>query len=166
MLILPALLSANRPSRTNTFPSRRQQLLESSFPSHTLRPTTEALAAAAHNDDSLLDKEESEKTITEPKLSLRNTLTKFALDQSLSAALNTLAFSLAMGAFQGLDYVGAVGKAREEFWPLMRAGWRLWPVVSMVNFTMVRSVQGRALVGSLAGMGWGIYLSLVAGASR
>ena len=88
---------------------------------------------------------------------------KFLLDQSFSAALNTLAFSLAMGAFQGLDYAGAMSKAKEEFWPLMIAGWRLWPVVSIVNFTMVRSVQGRTLVGSLAGVGWGIYLSLVAG---
>lgn len=83
------------------------------------------------------------------------------LDQSVSAALNTLAFSLAMGAFQGLDYGGVVARARAEFWPLMYAGWRLWPVVSIVNFTMVRSVQGRALVGALAGMGWGVYLSLV-----
>jgi protein Mpv17 len=68
-----------------------------------------------------------------------------------------------MGAFQGLNYQLALVKVREEFWPLMLAGWRLWPVVSIVNFTLVRSVQGRALVGSVAGVGWGVYLSLVAG---
>jgi protein Mpv17 len=58
-----------------------------------------------------------------------------------------------------------MAKARQEFWPLMIAGWRLWPLVSIVNFTLVRSVQGRALVGNLAGLGWGVYLSLVAGSS-
>ena len=36
-------------------------------------------------------------------------------------------------------------------------------MVSAVNFSVVRSVAGRQLVGSLAGMVWGVYLSLVAG---
>jgi len=54
-----------------------------------------------------------------------------------------------------------VGIAREEFWPLMKAGWTVWPAVSLLNYAAVKSVEGRALVGSLAGMGWGVYLSLV-----
>ena len=45
----------------------------------------------------------------------------------------------------------------------MKAGWKLWPAVSMLNFTVVRSVTARQLVGNLAGMGWSVYLSLVAG---
>lgn len=53
--------------------------------------------------------------------------------------------------------------ARQDFWGLMKAGWKLWPAVSMLNFTVVRSVTARQLVGNLAGMGWNVYLSLVAG---
>jgi hypothetical protein len=54
---------------------------------------------------------------------------------------------------------------RQDFWPLMSAGWKLWPLVSAVNFTVVKSVETRNLVGSLAGMAWNVYLSLCAGDS-
>ena len=43
----------------------------------------------------------------------------------------------------------------------MLAGLKLWPLVSLLNFTIV-PVEKRILVGSLVGVGWGIYLSLVA----
>lgn len=43
------------------------------------------------------------------------------------------------------------------------AGWKLWPAVSLLSFVGLRTVESRTLVGSLAGMGWGVYLSLVAG---
>lgn len=65
--------------------------------------------------------------------------------------------------FRGAGYTEAVAVAREEFWPLVRAGWKLWPWVSLLNFAVVKSVEGRTLVGSLAGMGWGVYLSLMKG---
>jgi protein Mpv17 len=62
-----------------------------------------------------------------------------------------------------MGYSEAWGMAKGEFWPLMIAGWKLWPLVSLINFTVVRSVEGRSLVGSLAGLGWGVYLSLTRG---
>lgn len=72
-------------------------------------------------------------------------------------------FSLAFAGFNGMGYSEAWGTAKGEFWPLMIAGWKLWPLVSLINFTVVRSVEGRNLVGSLAGLGWGVYLSLTRG---
>lgn len=45
---------------------------------------------------------------------------------------------------------------------MTKAGWKLWPLVSLVNFTMV-PVEKRVVVGSLVGVGWGVYLSLMAG---
>lgn len=125
----------------------------------------------------------------EPTLDLRNTAVKFVLDQTAGAAANTLLFSLFMHSLQAamahrpagagasaaflargagaLDYARvdwrAVGaRARGEFGPIMRAGWRLWPFVSLFNFAVVKSVATRNLVGSLAGVVWGIYMSLVA----
>jgi protein Mpv17 len=44
----------------------------------------------------------------------------------------------------------------------MVAGWKVWPLVALVNYTMVRTVQGRSLVGGLAGLGWDVSVSLVA----
>lgn len=42
----------------------------------------------------------------------------------------------------------------------MAAGLKLWPFVSVLNFTVVPADQ-RLLVGSLFGVVWAIYLSLV-----
>ena len=54
-------------------------------------------------------------------------------------------------------------RASAEFWPVMIAGYKLWPFVSLLGFAAVRSVKGRTLLGSVAGLGWNIYLSLMAG---
>jgi hypothetical protein len=43
----------------------------------------------------------------------------------------------------------------------MLAGLKLWPFVSILNFTVVPADK-RLLVGSLFGVVWGIYLSLMA----
>ncbi|ORY55297.1 uncharacterized protein BCR38DRAFT_452686 [Pseudomassariella vexata] len=61
-----------------------------------------------------------------------------------------------------VDWSAVVQSSKGEFWPLMTAGWRLWPFVSVVNFAFIKSVEGRTLVGSLAGVAWGIYVSLFA----
>ena len=44
----------------------------------------------------------------------------------------------------------------------MIAGLKLWPFVSVLNFTVIPPNQ-RLLVGSLFGVIWGVYLSLVSG---
>ncbi|RDL41011.1 uncharacterized protein BP5553_00990 [Venustampulla echinocandica] len=138
-----------------------QSFLESTFPSHTLVPSTSATTAAVTNNEKALDNSQKAHSALEPKLSIPNTLIKFSLDQSLGAAVNTVLFCLAIAGFKGATFQQAIGSAREEFWPIMSAGWTLWPLVSAVNYTLVRSVEGRSLVGGLAGMGWGVYLSLV-----
>ncbi|KAH6604138.1 hypothetical protein Trco_007584 [Trichoderma cornu-damae] len=123
-----------------------------------------------------------------PKLSLANTIIKFTLDQTVGAALNTLLFStftrslrhamldapritsLPSAAkywssagtvdFAAVDFGLVWAEAKAEFWPLVIAAAKLWPAVSLVNFTLIRSVQGRNLVGALAGVAWGVYVSL------
>jgi protein Mpv17 len=69
-------------------------------------------------------------------------------------------FSFAIAGFKGATYQQAVKSAQHDFWGLMNAGWKLWPLISALNFTVVRSVEMRQLLGSLAGFGWNIYLSL------
>ncbi|PHH69369.1 hypothetical protein CDD82_7811 [Ophiocordyceps australis] len=80
---------------------------------------------------------------------------------SLSAAL---AYSTRPGAID-LKRVHAarlVAIARAEFWPIINAGMRFWPLVSLLNFTLVKTVHARNLVGALAGVAWGVYMSLMA----
>ncbi|KAI9831494.1 MAG: hypothetical protein M1826_003384 [Phylliscum demangeonii] len=98
-------------------------------------------------------------------LHVGNTLAKVVLDQTLGAAVNTLAFVAFMAALQAGGGMGkgtvVAAAVRKDFWPIMRAGWRLWPLVSLLNFTLV-PVHRRVLVASAVGVGWGVYLSLVA----
>lgn len=44
----------------------------------------------------------------------------------------------------------------------MFAGYKLWPVVSLLSFTVV-PVGSRVVFGSVVGVGWGVFLCLFAG---
>jgi protein Mpv17 len=41
----------------------------------------------------------------------------------------------------------------------------LWPLVSLISLTLV-PVERRMVFGSIIGVGWGIFLSLMAGGKR
>ncbi|KAL2828172.1 hypothetical protein BDW59DRAFT_143303 [Aspergillus cavernicola] len=96
-----------------------------------------------------------------PKLNVKNTVAKIIVDQVVGGAWNTVAFIATMGLLQGQDYELIKGQVQDDFWPLMLAGLKLWPFVSILNFTVVPADK-RPLVGNLFGVVWGIYLSLVA----
>ncbi|CAG9940872.1 unnamed protein product [Clonostachys rosea f. rosea IK726] len=149
-----------------------QSFLESTFPAHPPAPHPK----------------KSDEPAPPPKLSIRNTLIKLALDQSVGSVVNNMLFALYSRAirdampgappiysvFKAIDYWttrgtvdfskidfkdvwdGAVG----ELWPIMLASWKLWPFVSVINFTLIKTVQGRNLVGGIAGIAWGTYMSL------
>ncbi|KAF4780439.1 Mpv17/PMP22 family protein [Colletotrichum scovillei] len=176
--------------RPSSLTHPRQGFLEESFPAYHVSPTKKAIASAAANDDKALDREAREDQLVEPKLNIRNTLIKLVLDQTVGAALNTLAFSMFMHSIQtamvrpehlaaaqhsgtflfsrgaidysNVDWQSVVHKSQLEFVPIFIAGLKLWPMVSLVNFAFIKSIEGRNLVGSLAGVAWGIYMSLVA----
>lgn len=48
----------------------------------------------------------------------------------------------------------------QNFYPLLIAGFQVWPLVSILNFTVVPADK-RLLVGSLFGVIWAVYLSLL-----
>jgi hypothetical protein len=152
-----------------------QSWLEATFPS---RP------AAPH------PKKSDDKPKEEPRLSVRNTIIKLVLDQTLSASFGILAFSMytrglqaamhdapketsvfkAIGfwnspgsiKFDQVDWAGVWRVACDEFWGIYTAGLKVWPAVAMVNYTIVRDVQTRNLVAGMAGIAWGTYMSMIA----
>lgn len=140
-----------------------QQALESIFPSTHLAPSNDAIKAAIDGDEKKLDTTPP-TALVQPKLNVKNTLLKFAIDQSLGAALNTLAFIFVMGGLQGQSWEMAKERGAREFWPMMMASYRLWPMVSLLGYAGLKSVEARQLLGSCAGLGWNIFLSLKAGA--
>ncbi|KAI1755886.1 Mpv17/PMP22 family protein [Xylaria castorea] len=169
-----------------------QDFLESTFPAYYVSPTRAAVKSAAANDEKELDKEAKEGKLVEPKLNIKNTVIKLVLDQTVGAAVNTFLFSLFIHSIQAamprplgtalsnpdksLQYLlsrGAidygkvswnvvVANSKREFVPILMAGWKLWPFVSLINFAFVKSIEGRNLVASIAGVAWGIYMSLIA----
>ncbi|KAK0671220.1 hypothetical protein QBC41DRAFT_386765 [Cercophora samala] len=169
-----------------------QEYLESTFPSYHPSPTPAAIASASKGSETELDDEAKRGELVELKLNKRNTAIKTVLDQTVGAAVNTFLYSMFMNGIQmgmahhsleaqtGLGFLFGSGKGgvvryqdvdwavvwertRGEFWGIVKAGWKFWPVVSLVNFTFLKSVQMRNLVGGLAGVGWGVYVNLFAG---
>ena len=144
------------------------------------------MASAAAGNEKELDKEAKQGRLVEPQLNVGNTLIKTLLDQTLGAFVNTWLFSLCMNsikasmahrppyAHQSLEFLASgnafdyanvdfnlvVAHARADFWSIVRAGWMFWPFVSLFNFAFVKSVEMRNLLGSLAGVAWGVYMSL------
>ncbi|KAI1489618.1 Mpv17/PMP22 family protein [Biscogniauxia mediterranea] len=168
-----------------------QELLESSFPAYHMAPTSEAVASASAGDEKELEKEAQEGRLVEPKLNITNTVIKLILDQTVGAAANTILLSLFMHSIQdamlrpaagplsgaensfqylispgavdyaAVDWSGVLERSKAEFWPLLVTSWKLWPLVSLINYVFVKTIEGRNLVGSLAGVVWGIYLSMM-----
>ena len=152
----------------------RQEFLESTFPAYEKPPHPK----------------KSDDKPPPPKLSIRNTLIKFFLDQTVGASVNTILFSVfnrslqaAMSGaprvtnfraattywtspmaidFSKVNFDTVWWQAKGEFWEILTAGWKFWPLISVANYTMVKTVQMRGLVGSFAGVLWGVYMSLVA----
>ena len=189
---LPAYLPTLS-TKPNAPPWKRQEFLESSYPAYTVTttstsPTQEAIASASAGDEKALDREARGGHLVEPstttssKLSTKNTIAKMILDQTVGAAGNTFLFSVFIHSIQAamagsggggggaaidysrVDWIHVLARSRAEFFALVVAGWRLWPLVSLVNFTLIKTVEGRNLVGGLAGVVWGVYMSLVAAA--
>lgn len=74
-----------------------------------------------------------------------------------------LSFLLSGGAvrYENVDWTIVWAKSCVEFWGLVKASWVFWPFVSLANFALLKTVTARNLMGSLAGLGWGIYMSMV-----
>ncbi|KAG6056223.1 hypothetical protein E4U17_002351 [Claviceps sp. LM77 group G4] len=164
-----------------------QNYLESTFPARNRTPPSPPPAATQSQKPA--PKKTSPEQQQQP-LNIRNTLTKFILDQTLGATLNTLLFSLYIHSihmamphaprltsftkaasywvspgvidFSVVDTRLVLQAALAEFWTIVLAGIKLWPAVSLLNYTLVRTVEGRSLVGCVAGLGWGVYMSMMA----
>lgn len=90
-----------------------------------------------------------------------NVFKKLLLDQTLGAAVNTVLYITVMAGMNGASANEIIQAVREGFWPLTLDGYKLWPLFSLVSFLWI-PVDKRVLASCAVGMGWGIYLSLLA----
>ena len=117
-----------------------QTWLEHRFPGYTDRSPVE------HDKDSKPD-------TSHKQLNIPNTLIKFILDQTLAAAINTVLFVGGIAFLRGKPVDLVVNDCREQLWPLMSAGWKVWPAVSLTNFLLV-PVDYRTTFGGVFGLFW------------
>ncbi|KAL9081160.1 MAG: hypothetical protein Q9157_000251 [Trypethelium eluteriae] len=105
---------------------------------------------------------ESRTNSPSSKLNIRNTACKFLLDQTVGALLNTIGFIAGLGALKGKNGEQISAAIKNESVSMIVAGYKLWPLVSIISFTLI-PFQWRLAFASLVGVGWGVFLSLAAG---
>ncbi|KAH6654658.1 hypothetical protein BKA67DRAFT_286454 [Truncatella angustata] len=96
------------------------------------------------------------------KLNWRNTFAKWFIDCiTIGAVLNTVAFFVLMGVMKGQTTAQIGHNVRYETIPLIIAGFKIWPLASIVSFSCL-PVEKRLIFLNFIGLLWGIYMSLVA----
>lgn len=147
-----------------------QQFLEKSFPAYPpiqklrnggkdieLKAMEEAAGASIGGGS-----QSQSEAATQPKFSIRNTLTKWFIDCiTAGAIMNTVAFLAIMGVLKGQPMAQISSNIRAETIPIIIAGYKIWPIASIISFSFV-PVHRRIVFLSFIGLLWGIYLSLVA----
>ncbi|OAL22140.1 hypothetical protein AYO20_11240 [Fonsecaea nubica] len=93
-------------------------------------------------------------------LSVTNTIAKFVLDQTIGASLNTIWFIIMINLLRGESLSYIMATIQRDFFPMLIAGYKFWPVVTLLNLVVV-PVEHRMFVGGLAGLAWGVYVSLM-----
>ena len=163
------------PQRTLYSPDRRQEYLEQAFPATASkkRPRGAKPLAPRLNIRNTATKALLDQTAGAAVNTLLFTLAINSLAQamtplqsetellSLRLAGRSLAFLTSGGAFDAarVDWDKVVSQSAADFWPILMSGWSFWPFVSLVNFAFVRDVGRRNLVGGVAGVAWGMYMS-------
>ncbi|KAH8431391.1 Mpv17/PMP22 family protein [Aspergillus melleus] len=104
------------------------------------------------------DKEQKPRS----RLNVKNIIAKVVIDQTIGGAYNTFLLIALMGYLRGEDYGTIMEQVKNDFWPLLLAGMKLWTFVSVLNFTVVPTDK-RMLSGCLFSVVWAIYLSLRSG---
>ncbi|KIV86529.1 hypothetical protein PV11_02136 [Exophiala sideris] len=134
----------------STPPNYKWQLwLEETFPSN----PKQDVGVAKKKDD-------TEKDAGKETFSIANTIAKFLLDQTIGAVGNTLLFIVVLNLMRGAGWSGIVTAVQKDFYPMLLAGYKFWPLVTLVNLVLV-PVEQRMLIGGLAGLAWGVYVSLM-----
>lgn len=130
--------------------------------STSISPEKDSLRARDEKQAALTSASAPQPAKVKKQLSIRNTAVKFLLDQTVGSVVNTVMFIMGTAMLRGQSWEQSVVATRDGFWPLIFAGYKLWPLVSILSLTLV-PVESRMVFGSIVGVGWGIFLSLMAG---
>lgn len=150
-------LEASFPGYTKSLSSKEKEALVDDTVVGKSSATQESVLRSRNGEKAALTKESAPNP--HKQLSIRNTIIKFLLDQSIGAAVNTVMFIMGIGMLRGQSWQTGWEETKSGFWPLVFAGQKLWPLVSIISLTLV-PVEQRMVFGSIVGVGWGVFLSL------
>lgn len=89
---------------------------------------------------------------------------KMLLDQLLFTPSHMLYYMYAIGFLEGRTAAATAVKVSAEFWPLLKMHWRVWPIVSLINFKLVPP-QLRVLTLNLVALVWMAFIIKVLASS-
>lgn len=93
-------------------------------------------------------------------LNWSNIILKLALDQTIGLFITNIAFIVCTTAPRLESGHLILLEVDTRIWGIMRAGWKIWPAMALINFIWV-PWQWRVVVNSVVGFGWNILLSLL-----
>ncbi|KAF7554473.1 hypothetical protein G7Z17_g2892 [Cylindrodendrum hubeiense] len=147
-----------------------QFLLEDWFPTHNapvggVLPDT--LGHGHHLEEKRNDQDSSQAKTWRDYLkvgddvSYRNVMAKLILDQTLGLFISGCTFLICTNLMRVEHLAMVFPVIQDKIWPLIKAGWHIWPLVAVCNFLWV-PVRSRVLVAVCIGFGWSIFLSVFA----
>ncbi len=83
---------------------------------------------------------------------------KMLLDQLVFSPIFLGVFFTYNGYMEGHDFIGVRNKFETSYWEALRACLKLWPIVQLVNFSLV-PLQFRVVFVNLVALGWTAFLS-------
>ncbi|GKU05585.1 peroxisomal membrane protein [Fusarium langsethiae] len=146
-----------------------QFILEDCFPTGHAMRVNEVLPQVQGDVKQVLEKKDDDKKATKtktwfsisPDLIWRNVLAKLILDQTIGLAISGSVFLICTNIARVPHLSGVLDVIGDRLWPLIKAGWHIWPLVAICNFLWV-PVRSRVLVAVCVGFGWSIFLSIFA----
>ena len=93
-----------------------------------------------------------------PDGSLSNTLMKVFLDQTLWSIPMTILLFTYTTLLEGGTLSLALHKVRKDLFPTLKTQWLLWPLVQLINFTLIPEDQ-RILLVNIVSVPWTAYLA-------
>lgn len=149
----------------NLTPQEKEKLMDEKVSGRRIATNNTSLSSRDEKKATLASESAPSPQKAKKQLSIRNTIIKFLLDQSIGAAVNTIMFIMGIAMLRGYSLQYGWEETKTGFWPLTFAGQKLWPLVSIISLTLV-PVEQRMVFGSIVGVGWGIFLSLMAGGKK
>ena len=90
---------------------------------------------------------------------------KVAIDQTIYSSFYNVVFLGCCGLLAMRSPKRVFDDVREKFWPVLKAGWRLWPAAHIITYTVIPTTHKLLWVDTVE-VAWVTYLSYIANARR